>query len=986
MYRNKNKYLHKISKVIPRWFTLVELVVVVTMLSILATVGFVSYGWYVAGARDTKRLSNAAEIKKWFSLRISSSKPINTSWTALSPNLKVSSWSTTLEGYYWAVNAKLISSLKVSGLELEDEQFGVLAYTYTYIPSMKEYQVMAMIEDDDSLAYNPIIDSAYAVVETEWYAYVEWNFDTVAHEWIPSVIPNPQAYIQSLLWTTTPTDAQTETITSRVFNYEWWAPLSSTEVTNYGTKLMFDSTSISNSFVVSKSKMDLVAWTVTAPAWTTIAWTSSSSSSSAQTASTAPTMTSWWQASISTVAWGATTGWSSVTITTADSTPTVSWDAVAWATSYRVTYVPDSTWSGITTIVSASEFTPPNDVTSWQPITIVPVATDWTQGQTSTVNVTINPAAAPWAPTAIYSNLNTNETKPVIEWTPVPWAVSYEISLDGGSTYTPVTSTSYIPPSDLSWTVSVKIKAVDDSSNKSEAWDLTINVSASYIAPPKAIGWWTTNDASPTITWDAVYWAVKYKIKIDGQVVVSDLTSTSFTPSFDLSAWWHTIEIIAINTSDVESQSTSIDVMIDFSVPSEPILVEIGTTTNATPQITWSTVALAIQYELYIDWTLQSPTPTNAAFNVSSTLAEWSHTVEVLAVSAAWKKSSRDSMNVEVVNPATWISTPQVTNENTISTTVDTTPTITWSDVWATSYEIYIDGAYVTSVNTNTYTPWSDLAVWWHTVTIVAVRSWNKSTPVTVGITVNATAVTWVCWTDNSKTLSITPTNLCSTWTAGSVTDGWVGATYTWSCVWANGWSTSYCSATHSALPVNATCWWASWWSYSAEPSASLLCTTWTAGSVTDNGTGSTYTWSCTWANGGTSANCSATHTATYINGTLTWFAWNANIWWVSMAGVVISNTSIISWYAWTNKAGWMSMTPADDGVTVAIAAEVTWARKMSGRAIIEDQWYIDFNMDNATRVNIDTNWTFHGFAWSQYYGWLSFDHWISWNEVKILE
>jgi prepilin-type N-terminal cleavage/methylation domain-containing protein len=41
-----------------KWFTLVELLVVLTIISILATIWFISYTWYLAWARDTQRISD----------------------------------------------------------------------------------------------------------------------------------------------------------------------------------------------------------------------------------------------------------------------------------------------------------------------------------------------------------------------------------------------------------------------------------------------------------------------------------------------------------------------------------------------------------------------------------------------------------------------------------------------------------------------------------------------------------------------------------------------------------------------------------------------------------------------------------------------------------------------------------------------------------------------------------------------------------------
>ena len=46
-----------------KWFTLVELVVVAVILSILATVGFISYEEYITDTRDSKRLAQLAWLR-----------------------------------------------------------------------------------------------------------------------------------------------------------------------------------------------------------------------------------------------------------------------------------------------------------------------------------------------------------------------------------------------------------------------------------------------------------------------------------------------------------------------------------------------------------------------------------------------------------------------------------------------------------------------------------------------------------------------------------------------------------------------------------------------------------------------------------------------------------------------------------------------------------------------------------------------------------
>lgn len=58
------------------WFTLVELIIVITILAILWTIGFVSFQGYTADARNTKRTSDIASLQ--------SSLETKRAWTSLS--------------------------------------------------------------------------------------------------------------------------------------------------------------------------------------------------------------------------------------------------------------------------------------------------------------------------------------------------------------------------------------------------------------------------------------------------------------------------------------------------------------------------------------------------------------------------------------------------------------------------------------------------------------------------------------------------------------------------------------------------------------------------------------------------------------------------------------------------------------------------------------------------------------------------------------
>jgi len=84
---------------------------------------------------------------------------------------------------------------------------------------------------------------------------------------------------------------------------------------------------------------------------------------------------------------------------------------------------------------------------------------------------------------------------------------------------------------------------------------------------------------------------------------------------------------------------------------------------------------------------------------------------------------------------------------------------------------------------------------WWVDLPYLAVAWWGWSSSSSWWPIEN-----WLCWSDNGWNFTSNPTNLCSAWTASSVTDNGSWNTYTWTCDWINWWTTDSCSANNTNI------------------------------------------------------------------------------------------------------------------------------------------------------------------------------------------
>jgi len=160
-------------------FTLVELIVVISILVVLGTIAIISVSGYMSNARDGKRVSNTALISKGFDIAIAAGTLVNTSKTATGFNFSIVGSGLTMTGYYGIINDTLLGSLKVNGKDTATYD-GFQEYRYSYFPNEKKYTVLATLENPDNarsaFILPSMIDQAFAATGATGYAFMKGNF------------------------------------------------------------------------------------------------------------------------------------------------------------------------------------------------------------------------------------------------------------------------------------------------------------------------------------------------------------------------------------------------------------------------------------------------------------------------------------------------------------------------------------------------------------------------------------------------------------------------------------------------------------------------------------------------------------------------------------------------------------------------------------------------------------------------------------------
>ena len=190
VFSTTNKVLNTGTK---NAFTLVELIVVITILAILWTIAFISLQWYSAQARDSKRVSDIQNIKK--SLELFS---LNT-WKYPKPD---NPWIAKYEWqdlwYQWTVWSNVTTNLSRNLTKKPTDPLTETEYTYSTIESQTQYELLATYESDLVSHNNNLLNKTNA--SNQVYSKISGTYNWIFVKAGNYIVPTPSIINSELTW------------------------------------------------------------------------------------------------------------------------------------------------------------------------------------------------------------------------------------------------------------------------------------------------------------------------------------------------------------------------------------------------------------------------------------------------------------------------------------------------------------------------------------------------------------------------------------------------------------------------------------------------------------------------------------------------------------------------------------------------------------------------------------------------------------------
>ncbi len=199
----------------PEWtkaFTLVELIVVITILAILWTIAFISLQWYSASSRDSVRISDVSNMKTSLELF-----HLNAGKYPLPDNNEIVSYSGDTLWYQWILWDTVRNSLSRNLNEVPKDPLSELEYVYSVSNNRNEFQILNLLEDELVLNIIPDTNAANSIRIPR----IGWTYNGLFVKTAKYIVPTPSIItaLDLSLWAIDLKDNPSN-IHSQVV--EWW--------------------------------------------------------------------------------------------------------------------------------------------------------------------------------------------------------------------------------------------------------------------------------------------------------------------------------------------------------------------------------------------------------------------------------------------------------------------------------------------------------------------------------------------------------------------------------------------------------------------------------------------------------------------------------------------------------------------------------------------------------------------------------------------
>lgn len=163
-------------------FTLVELIVVISILAILWSIAFISLQWYSEKTRDGLRLSDASNIKKAFELF-----HLDTWKYPMPDNSEEISYGTDVLWYQWTMWEGVVGNLSRNFSEPPKDPLSEREYILSVDNNRNEFQILNLLEWDLSM------NTVWWVYAAKWVRIpkLEWHFNWLYVKTANYVVPTP---------------------------------------------------------------------------------------------------------------------------------------------------------------------------------------------------------------------------------------------------------------------------------------------------------------------------------------------------------------------------------------------------------------------------------------------------------------------------------------------------------------------------------------------------------------------------------------------------------------------------------------------------------------------------------------------------------------------------------------------------------------------------------------------------------------------------